>query len=250
MSRFAVIDTETDFKDVKESDWYYDTVVSLTEIDAISGYDDNTFRPDNLITRAEASSVLIRLIPGMSGISTTRLYSGVVFDPVWDIYKNSMSSFKAHEFLDKALSTLTVGREADGKYYISGRIPRMPEGYPMAFSAAYISLSDIEKVNLISTPIIDSELITGDIPFIGEYTQIPAKGSFKVELKDVVSLDPEKTIISITFSIGDEYENIKGFYSYFLSNDEEYLGIIDNYSDIPSYKELDREKIFKHATFY
>lgn len=41
------------FKDVKSTDWYYGSVANLTNKEIISGYNDNTFRPNNSVTVAE-----------------------------------------------------------------------------------------------------------------------------------------------------------------------------------------------------
>lgn len=43
--------------------WSYDTVIWSTEKGIIKGYDDNTFRPDNLITEAEFLVTLLRAFP-------------------------------------------------------------------------------------------------------------------------------------------------------------------------------------------
>lgn len=52
--------TPKTFTDVKKSDWYYGAVSALSETGMIKGYDDNTFKPENYITRAELVTMLIR----------------------------------------------------------------------------------------------------------------------------------------------------------------------------------------------
>ncbi len=47
------------FKDVKSSDWYVNTVAKLVELGGINGYPDGTFRPNNTITRAEFTKLLV-----------------------------------------------------------------------------------------------------------------------------------------------------------------------------------------------
>ena len=49
------------FDDVHEEDWYAEDVRWGKQLGIVSGYDDNTFRPDRKITRAEALSMLHRL---------------------------------------------------------------------------------------------------------------------------------------------------------------------------------------------
>ena len=42
--------------------WAQQDIEYLVEIGAIKGYEDNTFRPENNITRAEIASLLARVI--------------------------------------------------------------------------------------------------------------------------------------------------------------------------------------------
>jgi len=49
---------ENVFPDVKESDWFYKQVLICKKNNIISGYPDNTFKPLNFATRAEAFSML------------------------------------------------------------------------------------------------------------------------------------------------------------------------------------------------
>lgn len=50
------------FSDVPAGAWYYDAVMSLCGKGIMSGYEDNSFKPDKNITRAELSAVLARFI--------------------------------------------------------------------------------------------------------------------------------------------------------------------------------------------
>ena len=44
---------DSDFKDIKPTDWYYNSIVSLADKGIINGYTDGTFRPNNPVTTAE-----------------------------------------------------------------------------------------------------------------------------------------------------------------------------------------------------
>lgn len=46
------------FKDVSSDKWYYDTICVAIKAGYISGYEDNTFRPDAPITREEAATIM------------------------------------------------------------------------------------------------------------------------------------------------------------------------------------------------
>lgn len=59
-------ETNSNFKDVKSSDWFTNSVCSLANASYISGYPDNTFRPNDYITR-EQSALVIYNITGIAG---------------------------------------------------------------------------------------------------------------------------------------------------------------------------------------
>lgn len=54
----AVPEEEVSFIDVKPADWFYNYVVWAHSEGVVSGYSDNTFKPQNLINRAEALKII------------------------------------------------------------------------------------------------------------------------------------------------------------------------------------------------
>ena len=56
------ITTKKSFSDMKKSHWAYNSVMTATQLNFLSGYEDNTFRPSNNITYAEVSSILIKVL--------------------------------------------------------------------------------------------------------------------------------------------------------------------------------------------
>ncbi|MBQ8208304.1 MAG: S-layer homology domain-containing protein [Clostridia bacterium] len=48
-----------DFSDVKSSDWYYDYVTYMSDKGIISGYTDDTFRPNRYVTRSEFIKMMV-----------------------------------------------------------------------------------------------------------------------------------------------------------------------------------------------
>lgn len=48
------------YSDVKQSDWFYDNVTEMSKIGYLSGYEDGSFRPNGIITKAELVSVVGR----------------------------------------------------------------------------------------------------------------------------------------------------------------------------------------------
>ena len=47
------------FTDVKENDWFYDVLNEVVDRGIIDGYPDGTFKPQNNITRAEFTKVIV-----------------------------------------------------------------------------------------------------------------------------------------------------------------------------------------------
>ena len=65
------------FSDVSEQDWFYEPVMRLAENGFLTGYEDKTIRPGNVVTRAEAVTILNRM--------TGKMYSDTIQNPFSDI---------------------------------------------------------------------------------------------------------------------------------------------------------------------
>lgn len=140
-------------------------VIKCYDLGIVSGYPDGEFKPRNHLTRAEAVSVIRRLIdpgsrkvvvigaaayPSPTPVPVMELNrprqkdlgkgiieaEGIRIDPALDYVRNSggvMSILKAEEFVDVALQSLRF-YEFDGKARMRGYIPQLPEGYVWSFS--------------------------------------------------------------------------------------------------------------------
>ena len=51
-------ETDIFFNDVNSNKWFYDQVCTAVGSGYINGYEDNTFRPNNYITREEVASII------------------------------------------------------------------------------------------------------------------------------------------------------------------------------------------------
>ena len=71
-----------EFADLK-GHWAAQTVQELVGKGIISGYEDNTFRPDNLINRAECSAILARALQLPAGAVTLEAFSDAADVPAW-----------------------------------------------------------------------------------------------------------------------------------------------------------------------
>lgn len=55
------IEPKSGFKDVKDTDWYARDIAAAAEAGYVSGYDDNTFKPNQHIKREEAACLIVNL---------------------------------------------------------------------------------------------------------------------------------------------------------------------------------------------
>ena len=62
--------SDKSLNDIKESDWYATTVKKLVDMGGINGYPDGTFKPNNQITRAEFTKILVSAL-GYENLSAT-----------------------------------------------------------------------------------------------------------------------------------------------------------------------------------
>ena len=67
-----VLANESNFKDVNESDWYYPTVKSMVDNGYINGYEDNTFRPNQPISRIEFAKIVLDCLPKSENASVMK----------------------------------------------------------------------------------------------------------------------------------------------------------------------------------
>ena len=63
-TRFAKADNEgtVSLRDVSETEWYYNAVLTAVNYGWINGYEDNTFKPHNTITRAEVTTIVNKML--------------------------------------------------------------------------------------------------------------------------------------------------------------------------------------------
>lgn len=140
-------------------------VVRFYDLGILTGYPDGEFKPQNILTRAEAVAVIRRLIdpsarkrvdlpvaanPSPTPIPVIELnrpqkknlgngvveVEGVKFDPATDIANPSngaMGILKAEEFVGVALEYLKF-YEHEGKARVRGYIPELPDGYEWVFA--------------------------------------------------------------------------------------------------------------------
>ncbi|MED3660553.1 S-layer homology domain-containing protein [Ureibacillus terrenus] len=132
------------FNDVRPSDYFYDAVNDLVEREIIHGYEDNTFRPYQPVTRGQAAKILANVLnldkqdvedPGFKDVSKSNEYYGAIaalvkegiihgypdgtFRPNEPIQRNHMAKIIARAFNIKASpGTKTPFTDLTNKEYV------------------------------------------------------------------------------------------------------------------------------------
>lgn len=65
---FACVASAASYSDVASTASYADAVNLLSNLGILTGYEDGTFRPDNTVTRAEAATMMVRLLGLADGV--------------------------------------------------------------------------------------------------------------------------------------------------------------------------------------
>lgn len=97
-----VFAAQKDFNDVSPSDWYYDTVKTMVNKGLIDGYDDNTFKPQQSISRVEYAKIMFSAVPMDETIEP-------IPDNVKNEYRAGHSNYWGTEIIIEAIER-SIGR--------------------------------------------------------------------------------------------------------------------------------------------
>ncbi len=56
------------YKDVNPEDWFFETLITLSQLGLMKGYPDQTFQPHNTSTRAETIAVIVKALEGQNNL--------------------------------------------------------------------------------------------------------------------------------------------------------------------------------------
>lgn len=155
----------TDWTEVCENCKPY--VAEVYSKGVICGMPDGSFSGGSYTTRAEATTMLVRMIDAGYRV---KMYGNVAFNENTDIMPDGkMTSAKSKEFMDYTLENLKFYKE-NGKYYVSGTFPELPDEFENWLMITSQSKKDEPSFGL-----------TTGFTMI-EANKIPNTGSFKKEL--------------------------------------------------------------------
>ena len=130
------------FPDIKETDHYYNAVISLAERGIIKGYEDGTFKPGHSVTRGQAAKIIAGILkldttnvvnPGFKDVPTTNEYYGAIaalanagiingypdgtFGPGKSVKRNHMAKIIAGAFdIEAPVGSTTPFKDLNAEY--------------------------------------------------------------------------------------------------------------------------------------
>ena len=200
-----------DWSDVCESCKPY--VAEVYSKGVICGMPDGTFSGGSYTTRAEATTMLVRMIDSSYRVE---MYGDVAFNKNTDVMSDGkMTVQKSKEFMDITLESLKFYKE-NGKYYVSGTFPELPQGFENWLTI------DIERND--GQAVIS---FTNGFTMIEEQ-KIPKDGSFTKEI-GIPSTDKINFIhIKLGVTAADnKVSNSKSVYYNILSNKTDEISCIE-----------------------
>ena len=200
-----------DWSDVCESCKPY--VAEVYSKGVICGMPDGTFSGGSYTTRAEATTMLVRMIDSSYRVE---MYGDVAFNKNTDVMSDGkMTVQKSKDFMDITLESLKFYKE-NGKYYVSGAFPEIPKGFENWL------IIDIERND--GQAVIS---FTNGFTMIEEQ-KIPKDGSFTKEI-GIPSTDKINFIhikLGVT-AVDNKVSNSKSVYYNILSNKADEISCIE-----------------------
>lgn len=163
------------YKDVKSGDWYYETVAQAEAAGYITGYNDNTMRPNNAITRAEAAAIMARVKNLTANEEALGQFSDAAKIPAWvkslvgAVVKEGYmegypdKTFKAQNFITRAETVVTLNRVAfAGTVYDKAGTYGPTEGSATLKGSVVIKAADVTLQNTVVEGNLTIDKAVGD----------------------------------------------------------------------------------------
>lgn len=127
------------FQDVGNSYWACDAIESLSRQGIISGYADNTFRPDNYVSRAEFSTMIVKTLGAENASSNS-----------YGNFRDLSPNFWAYNSIQKAYSMGLIKGLPDGRFKPNAYITKAEVLSILASAVNAPSLSSQQAAQVLS----------------------------------------------------------------------------------------------------
>ena len=208
-------DNNSRFTDVDKSHWAYNSILELNNRGIISGYSDNSFKPNESVTRSQFASMLTKTL-NLTTTSTNQTFEDI---PVtnWD--------YKA---VEAAKIYLTGYKSGDGKMYFYGNKSSVREDMAVALVKA-LNLSVVSNDSKLKSTFTDYDSISKNLRsyvytayvnniMVGSNGKFNAQGSLTraeaaslllkiVERTEKVAVDDSNKIDKVVVSDADTKSN-------------------------------------------
>ena len=164
----------TDFASIPER--YLSYVAQVYSKGIETGYPDGSFGGERQATRAEAATMVVRLIDPVYRLGGG---SDISFDPAVDVAADGrMKLAKAEEYLMQTLQSLKFYEE-NGKFYFEGNVVETPEGFrnKLNISIIFKQDTDLPIASYGSYPLRAQKALPNEGPFREE---IPGISSVQI----------------------------------------------------------------------
>jgi len=170
----------TDFAKTPEN--YRNYVAQVYAKGIVNGYPDGTFGGSRQATRAEAATMVVRLIDPSHRLTITAVdnpvSTGITFNPAVDLAADGrMKMAKAEEYMMKTIQSLKFYFE-DGKFYFEGNVAEVPEGFRNRLNITIVFKDGVDAPNAVYS----------SFPLSAQ-TPLPTSGPFKVEVTGISRVD-------------------------------------------------------------
>ncbi|MBR6633698.1 MAG: S-layer homology domain-containing protein [Clostridia bacterium] len=191
------------FTDVDVTNKYYDAIVAAAASGLVNGYEDNTFRPNNTITRAEVVTVINRLLSLYAGSDAiSREHLTTIF-----------SDIKGH-WAENQILLASNSNVYSAQYYAADLSSITENASEITFGNDYVQIS-ISKKNGKVTKIIN--LMTGEdiiSPYASSVFAYVVSGEGATISPSSVDLVDGRLVFSFK-DIGNIYLLVESFGNYF-----------------------------------
>ena len=194
-----------------------ESVLKAIDRGILAGYPDGTFRPQANATRAEAATMVVRMID-----KTYRLerYGDVFFNARTDLNETgNVKKEKVYDFVMSALETLRIEPDADGKVVVSGVVPEVPDGQIFLLRIELFNKEGLYIGYASTLSEIQGEIINKHSPMqIKTTAHSEDVAMIHIILGVVTQISPRVYDGTATYIVNKDYFRPK--YNYFFRNDE------------------------------
>ena len=193
------------FSDLGEYHWAYDTIKNMVENKIINGYPDGTFKPENSITRAEATKILM-----------LSLRESAVFPYSIDAAPDVPATHWASRYIING--DLYIYPYSDGSFKPEQKITRLEFANALGVALERVAHDDTKEINFTDLEGLDEKSLKNisilvNLGIINGYednTFRPDGTLTRAELSKMVS----SSLQYRTYKYEAEIENTSGWYEY------------------------------------